>query len=138
MKKIFNNNLLLIGLVFSAVLNDLILRALTVGNLFTIRPIITSIGILLIMGAIVILFPNKNKKYNYIIFFILFSILNIGNYLYYTYFNSFLSLGIFKQIKQLSELKGNLRETLNYKVLLFLIPIILFIFFCKKDRKSVV
>lgn len=136
MKKIFNKNILLIGLVFSAVLNDLILRALTVGNLFTIRPIITSIGILLIIGPIVILFPNKNKKYNYIIFFILFSMLNIGNYLYYTYFNSFLSLGIFKQVKQLSELKGNLRETLNYKVLLFLIPIILFIFFCKKLREK--
>lgn len=136
MKQTIKKNLLLIGLVFSAVINDFILRALTVGNIFKMKPIITSIAMLLIISTIVILFPNKNKKYNYIIFFGLFSLLNIANYLYYAHFNSFLSFGIFNQLKQLNELKTDVIRTFNFKVLLFAIPTILFLYFYKRLKKK--
>ena len=72
---------LLIGLVVMAVSADFILRALTVGSIFKVKPIITSIGLILIFSALVILMTNQRRKYMYLIVGFLLTVLNVCNYL---------------------------------------------------------
>ena len=134
--KHFKNNLLFVGLVLSAVINDFILRVLTVGNVFKVKPIITSIAIILIISISIILLSNKKRNYMYILFSGIFALLNVFNYMYYTHFNSFISINIFKQAKHLSEMKNSIRQTLDIKVLLFIIPTLLLMYLYRKLKEN--
>lgn len=126
---------LLIGLVVMAVSADFILRALTVGSIFKVKPIITSIGLILIFSALVILMTNKRRKYMYLIVGFLLTALNVCNYLYYTHFHSFLSAGIFSQAKQLTEMKNSVSKSLDLKVLILLIPLVIYFYLYKNLEK---
>ena len=126
---------LLIGLVVMAVSADFILRALTVGSIFKVKPIITSIGLILIFSALVILMTNKRRKYMYLIVGFLLTVLNVCNYLYYTHFHSFLSAGIFSQAKQLTEMKNSVSKSLDLKVLILLIPLVIYFYLYKNLEK---
>lgn len=131
-----NDNVLLVGFILTSVLNDFILRSLTVGNIFRIRPIITSIALLLIYGVIAVLISGKRRNYLYVVFSGLFAILNAANYMYYSHFNSFISVGAISQSKHLSEMKNSVLQTLNIKVILFIIPTLIFYLFYKKLKKD--
>lgn len=129
---VLKNNVLLVGLVLTGVINDLILRALTVGNVFGIKPILTSMAMMLIVSIIAILLSNKRRDYMYLIFSGLFALLSAANYMYYTHFNSFISVGILGQAKHLSEMKNSVSQTFNIKVLLFAIPTLILVYIYRK------
>lgn len=129
---VVRENSLVIGLVVMSALSDWILRILTVGGAFKLKPFIVSVAFVLIISSLIILLSNKKRKYVYIVFLVLFSILNLSHYLYYTHFNTFLSVGIFKQAKHLTEMKNNLSSTFNIKAFLFAIPVVLYVLLYKK------
>lgn len=135
-KKILKDNILLVGLVLTGVLNDFILRALTVNNIFKIRPIITSIAMILIVSVLANLLSNKKRARMYIFFSIFFAILNAINFMYYLHFNSFLSIGLLNQSRHLSEMKSSVLKSIDIRVLLFAIPTLIFIFVYRKIKDS--
>nr|WP_300003771.1 LTA synthase family protein [Tissierella sp.] len=132
----FKNNILLVLLVIGGIFNDLVLRALTIGGVFKIKPIITSISMILIISILALLLSYKNRNYVYIILSAVFSFLSAANYLYYTHFNSFISVTLLNQAKQLGKMKNSVTETLDLKVLLFAIPTVLLIVAFKKLKKD--
>lgn len=132
----FKNNIMLILLVLGGIFNDFTLRALTIGDVFKFKPIITSISMILIISILALFLNYKNRNYVYIILSGVFGFISGANYLYYTHFSSFLSFSLFKQIDQLGEMKGSLYKTLDIKVLLFFIPTLILILIFKKLKKS--
>ena len=89
--KNFRNNIILVLLVLGGIFNDLVLRAFTIGGVFKLKPIVTSIAMILIISIIALLLSHKNRNYVYLILSGIFSSLSAANYLYYTHFNSFIS-----------------------------------------------
>lgn len=132
----FKNNIILVLLVLGGIFNDLVLRALTIGGVFKIKPIITSVSMILIISILALFLSYKNRNYVYIILSGVFSFLSAANYLYYTHFNSFISVTIFNQAKQLGKMKNSVTETLDIKVLLFAIPTVVLIVAFKKLKKD--
>lgn len=126
------NNLMLVALVIAAVVNDFILRGLTVGNVFKIKPIITSMATIVLFSIIAIVLANKKRKYFYIIFSWVFTLLNMANFMYYTYFKSFLSISFFNQVAHLSKMKSSVSEAFNIKVLIFIIPTLALMYFYRR------
>lgn len=131
----FKNNIMLILLVLGGIFNDFSLRALTLGDVFKLKPIITSISIILIISILALFLNYKNRNYVYIILSGIFGFISGANYLYYKHFNSFLSFSLLKQFNQIGEMKGSLYKTLDIKVLLFFIPTIVLILIFKRLKK---
>ena len=130
------NNLMLVALVIAAVVNDFILRGLTVGNVFKIKPIITSMATIVLFSIIAIVLANKKRKYFYIIFSWVFTLLNMANFMYYTYFKSFLSISFFNQVAHLSKMKSSVSEAFNIKVLIFIIPTLALMYFYRRLKQK--
>ena len=59
----FKNNSLLILLVLGGIFNDLVLRAMTIGGVFKLKPIITSISMILIISILALFLSYKNNCY---------------------------------------------------------------------------
>jgi lipoteichoic acid synthase len=131
----FKNNIMLILLVLGGIFNDFTLRALTIGDVFKFKPIITSISMILIISILALFLNYKNRNYVYIILSGIFGFISGANYLYYTHFNSFLSFSLLKQFDQLGEMKGSIYKSLDIKVLLFFIPTVILILIFKKLKK---
>lgn len=132
----FKNNIILVLLVLGGIFNDLVLRALTIGGVFKIKPIVTSISMILIISVLALFLSYKNRNYVYIILSGIFSFLSAANYLYYTHFNSFISVTLFNQAKQLGKMKNSVTETLDIKVLVFAIPTIFLIIAFRRLKKN--
>ena len=130
------NNLMLVALVIAAVVNDFILRGLTVGNVFKIKPIVTSMATIVFVSIIAIILANKKRKYVYIIFSWVFTILSMANFLYYTYFKSFISISFFNQVTHLSEMKSSVTEAFDVRVLIFMIPSLAMMYFYRRLKKA--
>lgn len=135
-KQNFKNNIILVLLVAGGIFNDLVLRAFTIGGVFKLKPIITSVSMILIISVIALFLSYKNRNYVYIILSGIFSTLSAVNYLYFTHFNSFISVTILNQAKQLGKMKNSLTQTLDLKVLIFAIPTLLLIIAFKKLKKK--
>lgn len=134
--KNFRNNIILVLLVLGGIFNDLVLRAFTIGGVFKLKPIVTSIAMILIISIIALLLSHKNRNYVYLILSGIFSSLSAANYLYYTHFNSFISVTILNQASQIGKMKNSLTQTLDLKVLIFAIPTTLLIITFKKLKKK--
>ncbi len=134
--KTLTNNRLLTGFLLMAISNDFLLRFLTVDHPFKIKPILTSTAIMLILSAFIILLTNKRRNYFYLIFAVFISVLNTANYMYHTHFNSYISIGIIRQIKHLGKMQSSFAKTLDFKMMLFLIPISLYYYLYKKIQNS--
>lgn len=133
---VVRENVLLLALIGFSAMSDWILRVLTVGGAFRLKPLITTIAFVLIISSLIILLSNQQRKHVYTVFLILFSLLNLSHYLYYTHFNTFISVGIFKQAKHLTEMKNNLSSTFDWKAFLFVIPVLLYFYVYKKDTQN--
>ena len=134
--KNFKNNIILVLLVAGGIFNDLVLRALTIGGVFKLKPIITSISMILIISVVALFLSYKNRNYVYLILSGVFSSLSAANYLYYSHFNSFISVTLLNQAKQLGKMKNSVTETLDVKVLIFAIPTLLLVIAFRKLKKK--
>lgn len=137
-KGIFNikNNIVFIILIAGAVINDMILRALTVGRPFYWKPIVTTIAMITIVSSIIFIFNHKIRNKFFITLSIYLGVLNGVNYLYYKYYKSYLSFSLLNQLSQVGGVSDSVSETLDIKVLIFLIAPIVLIVAIKMLRKS--
>lgn len=135
-KRLVLDNVLLTGLVLSGVFSDFILRSLTVGKVFKIKPVLASFAVLLIIILLATLFINKRRNYLYLVFSFVFTFLSIANYMYYGHFNSFISLGILNQSRHLKEMGSSIVNTFDIKILLFFIPTIVYVLFYVRLEKN--
>lgn len=100
-KKFINNIIkfikrekMLMFFVSTSLLNGILVRTITTGNFYDIRPILFDLGFLLIVGLFSFLVSNKNRFKYYLIWSIILIIICVANALYYHYYDSFVSVSL--------------------------------------------
>src|SRR5574344_259342 len=104
-KKYTSTNVLFLSFVIISIILEMSLRLATVGSgyVFTLKPFLSDLMILLLIGAFGYLFK---PKYQFVYFFtwLLFgTLLCIGNTIYYEFFKSFLSVNLISTASMIGE-----------------------------------
>lgn len=129
------NNIVLFLLIAGAIMNDLIVRTLTVGNAFHWKPVITTLAMILLISVFTLFLSYKNRNRVYVILSIYFSLLSGLNYIYYQHYKSFMSISLLNQLKQVKEVGDSVTKTLDLKMLIFIVPTIILILMIRKLNK---
>lgn len=91
----FKNSPLLLAFILTTLINTILLRAITVHNIFNIKPILVDLGFLFIVSAFYFnIKKNKNKIIYLMIWSIFTAILCTIHAIYYTYYSSFASISL--------------------------------------------
>lgn len=86
---------LLFYFIISALFNTLLLRILTVGNFYNLKPLFADLGMLFIFASFMFLFKSDKKKNKYLVVLsFVTSIICIIHSVYYTYYDSFASISL--------------------------------------------
>lgn len=94
-KYILSDNQLLLLYLIGAVVNGILLRAFTIGKIFSLRPVLADLIISLIFVSLYFL-VKKKYRFAYLIFISLVStVVCIANVIYYFYYSSFISITFF-------------------------------------------
>ena len=93
-KQYCKNNILFLTFIISSVINGLLIRILTIGNYFDIRPIIADAAMVIIIGAFGYLIKPKKRYIYYLIWAIIYSAICIINSMYYTNYLSYSSISL--------------------------------------------
>ena len=94
-KNIVKDNKIVFFYVFGAILNGIILRAFTIGNIFSITPLLADLIISLIFASIYF-FIKKKYRFIYLIIISIVSLtVCLANIIYYFYYSSFISVTFF-------------------------------------------
>ena len=140
-REAIKNNQLFIVFVLVCVINSTMLRFVTMPtaeNYLAIKPIIADTAIVIMIGSFSYLFKNK-KRYTYLLIWaIIFTAICMVNSIYYTFYTSFASFSMLSLAQFIAPVGDAVVENvLQLKDLLYLIPLIFFIFFyhhlVKKD-----
>ncbi|WP_130805362.1 LTA synthase family protein [Senegalia massiliensis] len=132
----FKNNIIFILLIIGAILNDILLRMMTVGGISYWKPIVTTIPMIIFTSIIALFLSYKRRNYLYIALSVFFGLLNGMNYVYYKHYSSFLSFSLLKQLTQVKEVGDSVIKTLDFKVLLFAIPTIVLVIVIRKLKRK--
>ena len=130
------DNIILILLIAGAIINDLTVRALTIGNTLYWKPVITSIAMILIVSLFALFLSYRIRNYVYITLSIYFGVLNGLNYIYFKHYNSFISFSLLNQLKQVGEIGDSVTDTFDYNLLLFTVPTLILITIVYKLNKN--
>ena len=140
-REAIKNNQLFIVFVLVCVINSTMLRFVTMPtaeNYLAIKPIIADTAIVIMIGSFSYLFKNK-KRYTYLLIWaIIFTAICMINSIYYTFYTSFASFSMLSLAQFIAPVGDAVVENvLQLKDLLYLLPLIFFIFFyhylVKKD-----
>lgn len=88
------NYLMVIFFVIANLINDIILRAITVKNAFSILPVLIDIGFLILISLLSLLFKRKNRIKYFFSMSIILTLVCVINSAYYHYYSSFASFSL--------------------------------------------
>ena len=91
----FKENPMLFYFVVTSLINTLLLRGFTVGNLFYLKPLFADLAMIFIFSAFMFLFKSlkRKKKYLVVLSFVT-AIICIIHAVYYSYYDSFASISL--------------------------------------------
>ena len=133
-KYIYTNRLFLTYLLLS-ICGTIILRNVTINTGFSIKPLFTDIGLILLVGAFGYLVPPK-KQYKY--FFtclIVFTAIEIINSVYYKFYASFASLSELSTLKQAETVTDSIYQQIRLVDFIYILQPILF-YYIHKNLKG--
>lgn len=93
-KKYAKTNILFLTFLVTTVVNGILLRLLTIGNILYIKPLFYDLAIVLLLGSFVYLFKPKRQIFYILFLSILFTVICIINSIYYTFYTSFASVSL--------------------------------------------
>ena len=90
--KLMKDEKLLTCFIFGCLINEIIVRMLTVKNIFSLSPVFGDLIVCFLFSGLYFVIKPKNRfKYIYTLT-IIFSIIGIANIVYYSYYDSFISV----------------------------------------------
>ena len=113
----------------------IIVRRTTVGG-STLYPLITDLGIILVLGAIGYFIKPKNQFKYFFSLICIFCLMAIINSIYYVFYTSFASFGELASISQAQTVKGSIMEKLRISYLIYIIFPVMFYLVHKKLSAS--
>ena len=142
-KKIFSEiikylytNRLFISYILLALCGSIIVRNITINTDFAIGPILTDLGLILLIGALGYLVKPRNQYKYFLIWLIIFSILEIVNSIYYVFYASFASFAELATLSQTETVANSIFVQLRLVHFIYILQPILFYFIHNNLRKS--
>lgn len=130
-------NRLFISYVILALISTMCVRKFTIGSFWSIKPLITDLGLILIIGAFGYFVKPKNQFKYYFIWIIIFTIMSIISSIYYTFYTSFASFGELATVGQVETVTGSIYDKLRVVDLMYIvIPIIFYVIHRKLSNST--
>lgn len=121
-------NRLFISYVILSLIGTMLVRKFTIGTFFSLKPMITDLGIILVIGGLGYFVKPKNQFKYYFIWLIIFTLINIISSIYYTFFVSFASFGELGTVGQTETVTGSIFERIRFVDLMYVaFPIIFYL-----------
>lgn len=112
-KKCLASNVLFLTFVISSLINSFLLRAFTVKNYISLKPVLADIVIILIIGLFGFLIKNPKRRFAYYMpWTCVFVFLCIANSIYYTNYRSFISVSLISTASQLGGVMDAVTENI--------------------------
>ena len=134
-KNYFIDNLELLIFALAILTNELLVRIFCKLSVFNSSILLEIIACLCIC-FILFLFKEKTRDILSIILLIIYTIYSFAQTMHYAFFKSFFSFSKLSVISELKDVFNEVLTKLEFKYLLFLLPLILFIFFIVKYKKN--
>lgn len=137
-KEYINNNILFFIAVISLSFNGFLLRFVTVGNIYEIKPLIADVGVVLILCAFSYLVKPKKQIIYLLILSIFLTAVCVINSMYYTFYLSFTSVSLIATSLQIIDVGDALvQNVIEFKDFLFLWqPVVLLIVYFRLNKKG--
>lgn len=100
-KVYFSTNILFLTFIISSLINEWLLRAVTVGNIFAIKPLLADLAVLLLIGSLAYFIKPKRQYYYFMFWSVFFVVLCVINSMYYTNYISFASFSLLETSLQI-------------------------------------
>lgn len=121
-------NRLFISYVIIALLATMFVRKFTVGTFWSFKPMITDLGMILIIGGLGYFIKPKNQFKYYFLWTIIFNLMCLISSIYYRFFTSFASVGELATVGQTETVTGSIYDRLSMGDAIFIIlPIIFYL-----------
>ena len=122
-------NILITVFIISSLINGILIRALTVNNVFAIKPILADLVVLLFISAFGYFFKPKNQFRYFMLWSIIFTAVCLINCVYYANYISFASFSLLATSLELGGYTDALQNIVEFKHFIFLWQPFALIFF---------
>ncbi len=121
-------NRLFVSYVILTLLATMFVRKFTIGTFFSFKPLITDLGLILLIGSFGYFVKPKNQYRFYYALVIVISVICLISSIYYRFFTSFASIGEIATVGQTETVTGSIFDRLSIKDGVFiLIPVIFYL-----------
>lgn len=132
-----STNKLFVSYILLSLAGTILVRFFTVGNPFSIKPLLVDIALILIIGSLGY-FKKSHKQYRYYMtWLVIYTLAEIINHIYFIFYNSFASFGELAGLGQAETVTGAIFEKLtivNFIYVLF--PLAFYIIHRKLSKTS--
>ncbi len=130
------NKLFLVYLLM-AILGTVFLRLFTVGNPFSLKPLLMDLALILLIGSLGYLFKTNKQHTYYFIILIVYSLIEFINHIYYIFYTSFASFSELAGLGQAETVTGAIFEKLSpLQFIYFLFPLMFYFIYHKLTKTS--
>ena len=121
-------NRLFISYVVLSLIATICVRAFTIGSALKLKPLLTDLGFILVIGGLGYLVKPKNQFKYYFTWLIIFNVMCLISSIYYRFFTSFASIGELATVRQTETVTGSIFDRLRIADGIYiLIPIIFYL-----------
>ncbi len=124
--KYFYMNRLFITYVILAIIGSTILREVTITNGFSLKPFITDLGIIFLLGAIGYLFKPQNQFKYFFTVLIVFTVVEVINSVYFTFYEGFVSVALIQTLSQVETVADSIFVKLRIIDFIYILQPIIF------------
>ena len=121
-------NRLFISYCILALIATICIRKFTINSVFRIKPLITDLGLILLIGSFGYFVKPKNQFKYYFTWIIIINLACLISSIYYRFFTSFASIGELATVGQTETVKGSIFDRLKiYDFIYIIIPFIFYL-----------
>lgn len=128
-------NRLFITYVVMSIIGTIVVRKNTIG-LGSIYPLLTDIGIILLVGSIGYFIKPKDQFKYFFFWLLFFTFIEVANAVYYVFYTSFASAGELASLSQAETVTGSIWEKIHISYFIYILFPIIFYYVHKKLKKS--
>lgn len=129
-------NRLFISYVLLSFIATMCVRKFTIGTAFNLNPIITDLGLILIIGSFGYFIKPKNQFKYYFTWIIIINLMCLISSVYYIFFTSFASIGELATMGQTETVTGSIFDKLRFSYAIYIVIPIIFYMIHKKLLSS--
>lgn len=122
-----STNRLFLSFVFLLIIETALVRYFTIGNIWSIKPFIMDLALILIIGSLGYLFKPKRQFSYFFTALVILTAVTVINSIYYTFYLTFTSFGLLASASQVGGVMDSFVEKLTLLDFIYLLgPIIFF------------